>query len=294
MNTFFKYHPVTNIIYFCLVIGLAMFLKHPIPIFISFLCALTYSILLNGKKSVKFNIVFMLPMLMFAVVINPLFNHAGETVMFFLPSGNPFTLEATIYGLIAGLIIATVICWFSCFNSVISNEKLVYLTSFLSPSISLVLSMTLRLVPYFKNKLQDIWAIQNNIKDVNDTHFLSKAKILTKTLSVGFNYALEDSVERADSMKSRGYGLSGRSAYCRYSFTVRDMIFILLCLFFSTYCIIGIYCGAMYSNYFPSIIFGDINTYSLSVFLSYFLLCSLPILIHIREEILWKAIQSKI
>ncbi len=294
MNTFKKYHPVTNIVYFCLVTGLTMFLKHPVPILISFLCALVYSILLNGKKSLKFNIVYMLPMLMFAVVINPLFNHAGENVIFFLPGGNPFTLEATVYGLIAGLIIASVICWFSCFNSVISNEKLVYLTSFLSPVISLVLSMTLRLVPMFKNKLQDIMCIQNTLKSTDNTGLLSRAKTLTKTLSIGFNYALEDSIERADSMKSRGYGLSGRSAYSRYSFTVRDMIFMLLCLFFATYCIIGIYRGAMYSNYFPSIIFADINIYSLSVFLSYLLLCSLPVIVHIREEISWKAIQSKI
>ena len=136
--------------------------------------------------------------------------------------------------------------------------------------------------------------VEQNIKNINDTNFLSKAKILAKTLSVGFNYALEDSIERADSMKSRGYTLSGRSAYCRYTFTVRDMIFTLLCLIFGAYCIIGIYRGAMYSNYFPSIIFGDISIYSLRVFLSYFLLCSLPIIIHIREEILWKAIQSKI
>ncbi len=271
-----------------------MFLRHPIPILISFLCALIYSVLLGGKKSIKFNIVFTLPMLIFAMLINPLFNHAGENILFFLPSGNPITLEATIYGLIAGFIIATVICWFSCFNAVISNERLMYLTSFLTPSLSLVLSLTLRLIPYFKRKIQDILSAQKGIKTAEDTGIVSKTKTGTQTLWVTLNYALEDSVERADSMKGRGYGLSGRTTYSNYSFSARDVVFIALCLFFGAYSIIGIYKGAMYANYFPSILFGNINTYSISVFLSYFLLCSLPVIIHIREEISWKAIQSKI
>lgn len=294
MNTFKKYHPITNIIYFALVIGLAMFLRHPIPLLISFLCALMYSVLLGGKKPIKFNIVFTLPMLFFAMLINPLFNHAGENILFSLPNGNPITLEATIYGLIAGFIIATVICWFSCFNAVISNERLVYLTSFLTPSLSLVLSMTMRLIPYFKRKIQDILSAQKGIKNTADTGIVSKIKTGTLTLWVALSYALEDSVERADSMKGRGYGLKGRTTYSNYSFSVRDVVFIVLCAFLTTYSVIGIYNGAMYSNYFPSIIFADVNMYSLSVFISYFLLCSLPVIIHIREEISWKAIQSQI
>jgi energy-coupling factor transport system permease protein len=33
--------------------------------------------------------------------LNPLFNHAGVTLLFYLPGGNPVTLESMVYGLAA-------------------------------------------------------------------------------------------------------------------------------------------------------------------------------------------------
>ena len=41
-------------------------------------------------------------MMAMAALINPAFNHEGATLLTYLPSGNPLTLESILYGLAAG------------------------------------------------------------------------------------------------------------------------------------------------------------------------------------------------
>ena len=49
-DTFSSYHPAVSMLYFVLVIGLTMFLNHPVCLGISLIGALTYSIYLKGKR----------------------------------------------------------------------------------------------------------------------------------------------------------------------------------------------------------------------------------------------------
>ena len=81
-------------LYFVLVIGMTMFLNHPVCLGISLVGALAYSIYLKGKKAVRFNLAYMLPLLVITALINPAFSHQGVTILAYLPSGNPLTLES--------------------------------------------------------------------------------------------------------------------------------------------------------------------------------------------------------
>ena len=94
MNEFKTYHPIVNFIYFVFVIGFSCFFMHPASLVISLFCAFTYSVMLKGKKSVKTNLIYMIPTLLFSALINPAFNHEGITIIKYLPSGNPLTLES--------------------------------------------------------------------------------------------------------------------------------------------------------------------------------------------------------
>lgn len=49
-DTFSSYHPAISMLYFVLVIGLTMFLNHPVCLGISLVCALAYSIYLKEKR----------------------------------------------------------------------------------------------------------------------------------------------------------------------------------------------------------------------------------------------------
>ena len=69
----------------------------------------------------------MLPVCLLAAAANPLFSHAGATMLFYLKDGNPVTLESIVYGLASGLMLAGVISWFSVFHEVMTSDKFMFL-----------------------------------------------------------------------------------------------------------------------------------------------------------------------
>lgn len=97
-DAFSTFHPIVNFTWFAAVLIFSMFFMHPVFLLISLACSFCYSVLLSGKKAVRFNLLYMLPLLLFMAVLNPAFNHAGETILFYLRSGNPITLESILYG----------------------------------------------------------------------------------------------------------------------------------------------------------------------------------------------------
>ena len=154
MKEFKTYHPIVNMVYFVFVIGFSCFFTHPICLAISFICAFTYSAMLNGNRKTKMSLIYTLPILTITALTNPAFNHEGATILAYLPSGNPFTLESLLYGIGAAVLLISVIYWFSCYNAIMTSDKFVYLFGKIIPSLSLVLSMTLRFVPRFSEHLK--------------------------------------------------------------------------------------------------------------------------------------------
>ncbi len=85
-----------------------------------------------------FSLYGLLPLLLFSAVLNPLFNHEGATILTYLPDGNPLTLESMLYGVSAAAMMVTVILWFSCYNSVMTSDKFLYLFGRVIPALSLL------------------------------------------------------------------------------------------------------------------------------------------------------------
>ena len=75
-----------------------MFFMHPVCLGISLVCALAYSARLEGWRALGRQLRYLLPVLLFTALLNPLFNHQGATVFLRLPNGSPLTLEAASYG----------------------------------------------------------------------------------------------------------------------------------------------------------------------------------------------------
>ena len=268
---------------------------HPICLVISLLSGFAYSVLLKGRKAIKTNLIYMLPTLTFAAFINPAFNHEGITIISYLPSGNPLTLESVVYGLAAAIMIVSVICWFSCYTEIMTSDKFIYLFGRIIPSLSLILSMTLRFVPRFSAQLKVITNAQRCIgRDVSNGSVIQRAKHGLLILSIMTTWALENAIETADSMKSRGYGHSGRTAFSIFTFDKRDKKALLCIVILGIYTLAGKLVGGMYFRYFPSLQTGNFSMYGLSVFIAYFALCICPIIIEVYEVRKWKVIKSKI
>ncbi len=292
MNEFKTYHPIVNFTYFLCVIGFSMFLMHPVSLFISLLSALFYLLILKGKRAAITRLGVLIPIGIVTAVINSLFNHEGVTVLMYLPSGNPLTAEALFYGCSAAVMIASVIYHFSCYNEVMTSDKFIYLFGKIIPALSLVLSMVLHFVPKLIKRLKEIVNAQKCIgRDITKGSLWQRMKLAVKILSILVTWSLESSVETADSMKSRGYGLSGRTAYSIFHFDKRDYMALLWILITSAAVIAGKLCGFLYYRYFPSFAMDWKAAESIAAQGAYLLLCFMPIIIEIRGSYRWNSIK---
>lgn len=295
MREFKTYHPIVNFTYFVFVIGFSCFFMHPVCLLISLVSGFIYSLILKGKKQAKKNLIYMLPVLIFMALINAAFNHEGMTVITYLPSGNPLTLESVFYGLAAAAMIVSVICHFSSYSEVMTSDKFIYLFGRVIPAMSLVISMTLRFVPKFLSQLKVVANAQKCMgRDVSGGSVIKRAKHGLNILSIMTTWALENAIETADSMKSRGYGHPGRTAFSIFKFDKRDKKALIAILILGLYTFVGQLCGAMSFYYFPSMKAADVTLYAVSVFVSYLLLLIYPVIVEFWEVRKWKSLRSKI
>ena len=288
-DVFSRYHPLVNFLYFALVLAFSMVFMHPVCLAVSLLCAITYSVYLNRKRAVNFNLKYMLPLLVLTAVINPLFNHGGATILGYFRNGNPLTLESIIYGIAAAVMLVTVISWFSCLNVIITSDKLVYLFGRLIPAMSLILAMSLRFVPRFKAQAKVISNAQRCIgRDISAGNIITRARNGIKILSILVTWALENAIDTADSMRSRGYGIPGRTAFSIYRFDKRDIFMLAFLLVCGVYIIAGAMLGGLSYRYFPMAAEVAPGTFAYSLFAVYFALCIAPAAISVREDQKWR------
>ena len=107
-------------------------------------------------------------------------------------------------------------------------------------------------------------------------------------------WSLENAIETADSMKSRGYGLSGRTSYTIFKLEKRDKLMLLSMGILSAVILWGILSGELKYSYFPVLYIGKLSFATVFLHTAYFLLCAAPVLFEWREAVRWNAIKSKI
>ena len=293
-DVFSSYHPIVNFLYFGLVLLFSMCFMHPTCLVISMASALVYRSRLKETKT-SMPLRFVVPMAVLAAVLNPVFNHEGATILAYLPSGNPLTLESMVYGIASALLLACVIVWFSCYNEVMTSDKFVYLFGRIIPSLSLILSMTMRFVPRFSAQLKQVRQAQACIgRDMSDGRLFDKIRNALTILSIMISWSLENAIETADSMKSRAYGLPGRTAFSIYTFTERDKYALIWLGFCGVYIVCGWIAGILRFDYYPMIKVAVPSAFSVSFMIVYLALCLTPVVLDVLEEKKWKRLQSEI
>lgn len=288
MRAFKDCHPIVNLIYFLAVIGFSVVFMHPACIAISLFCALTYSIILRGRRAVILSLGMMLPLFVLTALLNPVFNHAGATVLAYLPDGNPLTLESLLFGLCSAGMLVSVICIFSCFGSVVSGEKFIYLFGRVLPSIALLIKMAFRFVPLFAREIKEVSDAQKGIGKGEGASLLQKAHSGVSVLSVMITKSLENAVETASSMKSRGYGSGKRTAFSNYKFSSSDGTVLGTVVLLFALVLFGALVGENSAQFFPKIKITPITWENAEFFIAYFILSALPIIIEIKEVWRWK------
>lgn len=294
-DAFSKLHPIVNFLFFAFVLSLSMFVMNPVCLTLSLVCALVNAVYLNGIKTVKLCLKFILPMVLMVIIINPVFNHQGVTILTYFPWGNPLTLESIVYGTASAALLSSVVLWFSLFNSVITSDKLVYLFGRIIPSLSLVLSMSLRFVPKFSAQFKNVRNAQRSIgKDISDGSVVNRIKNGIRIISIMLSWSMENAIETADSMKSRGFGLKGRTAYSIYKFDRRDLIVLIIVALLGVMVSVAVIAGVIDFYYFPLIKGNLTDIMSITTFFLYGILMLIPTILNAGEGIKWKRLRSAI
>ena len=294
-DAFSGYHPTINFLYYALVLLFSMCLMHPVYLAISLTGALAYDIYLKGRKAVRFAVMGLLPMAAVAALVNPAFNHEGQTILTYLPSGNPLTLESMLYGVAAAVMLASVVLWFSSYNEVMTSDKFVYLFGRVIPALSLVLSMALRFIPKFKSQMDVVAEAQSCIgRDTKTGSVIRRVSNAIKIFSIMVTWSLENAIETADSMRSRGYGLPGRTAFSIYRFDDRDKNVLAWLIFCGAYILSGWLAGGMYFRYYPTVKTALGTPLTISFMFVYLALVLTPVILGRKEDRQWKSLRSEI
>lgn len=293
-DSFSTVNPIIAFVFFAFALIMSMLLMHPVLTGISFFAALVWLFLLRGRKAFGLLLKFVLPVMILTAILNPLFNHGGVTILFYLRY-NPITLESILYGAASALMLGTVITWFACFNAVFTADKIVYLTGRLAPSLSLIISMALRFVPLFTKQAGRIALARRGAgSDASSRNIFKKARSGLSTLSALITWALESSVTTADSMRARGYGLHPRRSFANYRFDSRDAAVggaiaagILLTGLAAAFRVFSV-------RFFPSFQLNDFSPLFIAACAVYALVLLIPTIMYLEEAVKWRLLRSKI
>ncbi len=293
-DTFSEFHPIINISYFLSVIAAAMFYFDIYLLSISFVASFSYAIFLGGKKFIKLFFIFVLPVMVLSVLINMYVNQSGETILFEI-SFKVFTWEAMAYGITNGLMFSSILMWFYSYNVVVTSDKFLYVFGKIVPTLALIFSMVLRFVPLFAKRAKLISTGQKCIgKDLETGTKKEKLRHGAKILSIMISWSLENSIDTADSMKARGYGLKGRTSYNNFVFSTRDICCEVIIIIATLVTFVGIPTLGSYIFYFPYIEVIYKSSAWFIIYLGTVVLYFMPILINLKEAVKWKYLKSRI
>ncbi len=287
-DTFSKYHPAVNFLFFLGAIGCGVVFQHPAYLAAGIVAGGVYYLILNGAKGVKM-LLAMVPLFLFLTAINPLFNTYGSRVLFRI-FDRPYTYEALLYGVAVAAMFVGMLLWFGCYNKVLTSDKFTSLFGNLIPAISLLLVMIFRLVPNFIRKAKQLTGARKAIgKGAGDS---KKEKLVGAATVLGAltTWALEGGIVTGDSMRARGYGSAKRTSFMRYKMTGKDWLLLGLMLTLMTLTVVAACCGQTAATYTPEL---SIAPVSWGV-IPYTIYLLIPITLHAKEAIRWHISRSKI
>jgi len=266
-----------------------MLFRQPIFLGVTLISALIFSLMLNGRRGLKLSLLFYLPMFLLIAISNPLFNHRGNTTLFFFMD-NPITLEAMLYGICSAASLIAIIVWFSCYNKVITADKFLYLFAKFIPAVALLITMTNRMISKLKYQLKTISNAQHTIGlDQRTGNLIERLKKGMRVISILLSWSMEDAIETADSMKARGYGLKNRTTFSLFKFDKRDGLVLGVISILAGICFAGYFWGYGTMQFYPSIMPLNLSTQAIVLYLVFAGLAFLPIIIELKESGKWRS-----
>ena len=194
-------HPAVPALYMVLTLGLTMFSMQPVLIALSLAGGLAYGFATRGAARTLGALRWQLPVILIIALVNPLFSASGSTELFRIGMRAVY-LESMVYGLCMGGLFVASVLWFEAAASMLEYDKVLALLGNAAPVIALMISMCMRLIPQFLRRGRTVLAVQDAI-DVPGRAPTDPVRSRLRASSVLMGWGMEDSLERADAMRSR-------------------------------------------------------------------------------------------
>ena len=211
-------HPAVPALYLGVTLGLTMFSLQPVLIACSLAGAFAYGCCARGPRACLQGLRWQLPVIAIVAVFNPLFSASGSTELFRLGDRAVY-LESLCYGCAMGGLFVASVLWFQAAASLLSFDKVMALFGNVLPVITLMISMSMRLIPRFVRQGRMVESVQAVSRPAGSSAVASRLRLS----SVLMGWSMEDSLETADAMRARGWDAARRrTTYSRFRFTGID------------------------------------------------------------------------
>ncbi|MCL2492387.1 MAG: energy-coupling factor transporter transmembrane protein EcfT [Coriobacteriia bacterium] len=283
-SAFDMVHPALLLGAFTVIIGCTMLAIHPILLTISFVCAIAFSLYARGWLPTAKTLAWQIPLIALCALINPLFSAVGSTELFRIGTRAVY-LESVVYGACMGLMLAAVMLWFFNATVILTTDKVMSVMGNTMPTIGLMISMMMRLVPQFVARGTLITDTAHATSAAAPRTMAESTAVRLRQVSVLMGWSMEDSLETADAMRARGWGAATRrTTYQRYRFRSFDGIILVILGTLSLVSIVLAWRVTERFSFFPTISplawwWG---------YAPYALLMGLPLLIGLADDARWR------
>lgn len=282
MRAFSEHNPIAIFVHFMLTIIIAMFIQNPIILLLALFGSILYYAVTFRKISAK-TLIFWILLFLLISLINPIFSHKGETVLLFI-NGKAITLEALFYGINNGIMILSVMIWFLVFSEIMTSDKVMYIFGKFSPRLALLISMSLRYIPLYRQRASIINNAQKTMGLYKESNIVDNVKGGMRVTSSLITWSLETSVDTADSFAARGGELKHRSSFSLFKFRKNDTVLIIISIVLFSAVISAQAVGVLSVDYYASGNFFSKLSFeiiAIMAYSAYFILSVIPFITHI-------------
>ena len=205
-----RLHPVTWILWTMAATVVALIVRHPAYLLIVALAAIAVRARASGGRTLMGDARLGLSLLLIPALFNLAFSRVGQTVLLDLPLpliGGPYTLEALVYGLSAGVQIAAMMLVVLAMSLVVRPTDLLRRMPSGLGQVGMSASMAISFVPQVRESFASIreaqWIRGREIRGVRDL-----ALVVHPILVL----SLERAHANAEGLAARGWGARRRSS----------------------------------------------------------------------------------
>ena len=202
--------------------ALSMLAVHPVLVTLSLSGALAFSLVARGAAATVRGLAWQLPLLVLVCLLNPFFSASGSTLLLKVGPRSVY-LESLAYGATMGALLVATVLWFEDAAAVLTQDRLLALAGRRARSVPLVASMAAQLVPQMLGRARSVRAAARACTAAGPRPPARDELLRTSTMLL--SWSLEDSLERADAMRARGWESgSPRTRYRPERFRARDAV----------------------------------------------------------------------